>query len=123
MNLKVENIRKILSKNLLTDGFEPIIDLSKSSGSWIVDQRNGDKFLDMFSMYASGSIGYNHPAILENKDILTKASLFKPTLSDIYRDLYAEFMEVFEKNAIPSIIKPKVKAEPTPVNAITNFLS
>ena len=48
MNIKIEDVRKILSKNLLTDGFEPIIDLNKSYGSWIVDQRDGSKYLDMF---------------------------------------------------------------------------
>ena len=37
-----------LSKNLLTDGFDPIIDLNKSHGSWIVDQRDGKEYLDMF---------------------------------------------------------------------------
>ena len=84
MNIKPKNIRDILSKNILADGFEPIIDLDKSHGSWIVDQRNGDEYLDMFSMYASGAVGYNHPYIVENQAILGKISINKTTLSDIY---------------------------------------
>ena len=49
----------------------------------------------MFSMYASGCIGYNHPKVLENKDLLAKVSLFKPTLSDIYTTEYASFFRYF----------------------------
>ena len=48
MSIKAQNIRKILSKNILVDGFDPIIDLNKSHGSWIVDQRDGKEYLDMF---------------------------------------------------------------------------
>ena len=102
--IEPKQIRKVLSKHILADGFETILDLDKSYESWIVDKVTGKEYLDMFSMYASGSIGYNHPSILENKDDLTKASLFKPTLSDIYCDLYGEFMEVFERNAIPKYL-------------------
>ena len=36
----------------------------------------------MFSMYASGCIGYNHPRILENKELLQKAlNIFDKTIS------------------------------------------
>ena len=55
----------------------------------------------MFSMYASGAIGYNNPAILEQKDKLMEVSLFKPTLSDIYSTQYAEFMDTFDRIGIP----------------------
>ena len=84
MSVKPNKVREVLSNNILADGFEPIIDLEKSHHSWLVDARDGSEYLDMFSMYASGSIGYNHSSILDNKDVLTKASLFKPTLSDIF---------------------------------------
>ena len=83
MSIEAKKVRKSLGKNILADGFEPILDLTKSHESWIVDERNGEKYLDMFSMYASGSIGYNHPEILAQKDNLAEVSLFKPTLSDI----------------------------------------
>ena len=59
----------------------------------------------MFSMYASGCIGYNHPRILENKDLLAKVSLFKPTLSDIYTTEYADFLDTFNSVAIPDYLK------------------
>lgn len=105
MKIKATDVRKLLDKNILADGFEPILDLKESHDSWIIDKRNGEKFLDMFSMYASGCIGYNHPNILKNKDLLANVSLFKPTLSDIYTTEYAEFLTVFDKVAIPDYLK------------------
>ena len=68
MSVKAGKVREILGHNILADGFEPILDLERSHDSWIVDKRDGKEFLDMFSMYASGCIGYNHPRILENKE-------------------------------------------------------
>jgi len=105
MSIDANKVRETLSNNILADGFEPILDLEKSHDSWIVDKRNGAKYLDMFSMYASGCIGYNHPRILENKDLLANVSLFKPTLSDIYTTEYADFMSVFSSMAIPDYLK------------------
>ncbi len=105
MSIKATEVRTTLARNILADGFEPILDLEKSHDSWIVDKRNGKEFLDMFSMYASGCIGYNHPRILENKDLLAKVSLFKPTLSDIYTTEYADFLDVFNNVAIPDYLK------------------
>ena len=72
MSLDPNKIRSILSKHILVDGFDPIIDFENSHGSYLVDQRNGDEYLDMFSMFATGAIGYNHPKILQNKNLLTK---------------------------------------------------
>ncbi|MAR15189.1 MAG: L-lysine 6-transaminase [Candidatus Marinimicrobia bacterium] len=105
MSIKAKEVRELLGKNILADGFEPILDLENSHDSWLVDQRDGSEYLDMFSMYASGCIGYNHKNIVENKDLLGKVSLFKPTLSDIYTTEYADFMKVFNENAIPSYLK------------------
>ena len=105
MSTKAKEVRELLGKNILADGFEPILDLENSHDSWLVDQRDGSEYLDMFSMYASGCIGYNHKNIVENKDLLGKVSLFKPTLSDIYTTEYADFMKVFNETAIPSYLK------------------
>jgi L-lysine 6-transaminase len=105
MSVKAIEVRESLAKNILADGFEPILDLEKSHDSWIVDKRDGTEFLDMFSMYASGCIGYNHSRILENKELLATVSLFKPTLSDIYTTEYADFLNVFNDVAIPSYLK------------------
>jgi len=105
MNIDPNKVKEILSKNVLADGFDPVIDLDKSLGSWIVDQRNGNKYLDMFSMYASGAVGYNHPYIVENQSILGRLAINKTTLSDIYNVYYAEFLESFDKYAAPKYLK------------------
>ena len=105
MSIDPKKVKEILGKNILADGFDPVIDLEKSSGFWIVDQRDGVKYLDMFSMYASGSVGYNHPYILEHKEKLGEIAVNKTTLSDIYNVYYAEFVETFDKIAMPSYLK------------------
>ena len=105
MSINPKNVRDVLSKNILADGFDPIIDLDKSHGSWIVDQRDGSEYLDMFSMYASGAVGYNHPYIVKNQDVLGKISINKTTLSDIYNIYYADFIETFNKYAAPNYLK------------------
>jgi len=99
-----KDVRKILSKNILADGFTPIMDLENSKGSYIVDQSTGDSYLDMFSMFASGAIGYNHPNIIKNKDLLAEVSITKPTLSDLYNVYYADFVDTFNRLAIPDYL-------------------
>ena len=78
------NVHTIISKHMLADGMDQVIDLKKSHGSWLVDARDGKEYLDLFSMFASMPVGYNHPTVLENKDRITDADLNKPTHSDIY---------------------------------------
>jgi len=104
MTIDSKNVRATLGKHILADGYEPVMDMEKSHGSWLVDERDGSEYLDMFSMFASGAVGYNHPDILAGKDRLAAAALYKPTLSDIYNVQYAEFVEVFSNTAIPEYL-------------------
>ncbi|MBT5070332.1 MAG: L-lysine 6-transaminase, partial [Candidatus Marinimicrobia bacterium] len=55
-------------------------------------------------MFASLSVGYNHPHILENRDRLTEAALNKPTNSDIYSTQMAEFVDAFARVAQPDYL-------------------
>ena len=104
MTIDSKNVRAALDKHILADGYEPVMDMEKSHGSWLVDERDGSEYLDMFSMFASGAVGYNHPDIQAGKDRLTAAALYKPTLSDIYNIQYAEFVEKFSNTAIPEYL-------------------
>ncbi len=79
-----------------------IVDLKKSKGSWIIDQRNGDRYLDCFSMFASMAVGYNHDALLAMKDIFGELAIQKPANSDSYSEPFAEFLQTFEQSAMPS---------------------
>ena len=98
-----EDVIKILSKHLLVDGFDIIVDLEKSSGSYILDARDGKKYLDFFTFFATLPIGLNHPKLLtsEFKDRLLTASINKPSNSDFYTIEMAEFVETFARVAIP----------------------
>ncbi len=104
MTIDSKNVRATLGKHILADGYEPVMDMEKSHGSWLVDERDDSEYLDMFSMFASGAVGYNHPDILAGKDRLAAAALYKPTLSDIYNVQYAEFVEAFSNTAIPEYL-------------------
>lgn len=94
-------VKETLGKHILADGFDFVMDFEKSHGSYIADRLTGKEYLDMFSMFASASVGYNHPYILEKADWLGKMAICKPTLSDVYLQEYADFMEVFARVAIP----------------------
>lgn len=100
-------VHESLSKYMLVDGFDLVIDLEKSKGSKIVDSRHNRELLDMFSFFASNPVGMNHPRLLEPSflETLTKASIHKPSNSDIYTVEMAQFVEAFGRLALPSYMK------------------
>lgn len=100
----MNNVKNILGKHILADGYDFIMDFKKSHGSYITDRLTGNEYLDMFSMFGSGSVGYNHPYIVKHQEWLGKHATYKPTLSDVYFKSYADFMEVFERVAIPDYL-------------------
>ena len=98
------DIRKTIAESILADGMSPIIDLEKSHGSWLVDKVSGKEYLDLFSMFASLSVGYNHPYVLEQSERLRIAAINKPTNSDVYSQEMAEFMHTFKRVAQPDYL-------------------
>lgn len=96
-----KDVKKSLQRHLLTEGFDLILDMDRSEGSWLVDQRNGDRYLDFFSMYASMAVGYNHPTLLAARDELGRLAVNKPSNSDIYTQAMAEFVDTFSRTGIP----------------------
>ena len=98
------NVHTVLGKHLLTDGYEVVIDLEKSHGSWLVDAVTGREYLDLFSMFASMTVGYNHPTLLANRERLGAAAVNKPTLSDIYSQEFAAFVDTFSQVGIPDYL-------------------
>lgn len=104
MQVNFKNTREIISKHMLADGMSPVIDLEKSHGSWLVDGKSGRKYLDLFSMFASMSIGYNHPYVLSQKERLANAAINKPTNSDIYSPEMAKFVNTFSRIAQPDYL-------------------
>ncbi|MBV6512781.1 MAG: putative L-lysine-epsilon aminotransferase [Ignavibacteriaceae bacterium] len=105
--VKPEAVHAVLSKNMLADGFEFVLDLEKSQGSWLYDSKSGDRYLDFFSFFASNALGMNHPAITtpEFREKLILASQNKPSNSDIYSEFMAEFVQTFSSIAKPDHFK------------------
>ena len=101
MQINANKVKEVLSKHILTDGFDPIFDEEQSEGSCFVDKRTGRKYLDLFSFFASSPVGFNHSKIRESAEKLGKIAKHKPTNSDIYTDTYAEFVQTFGEIGIP----------------------
>lgn len=97
-------VKQTLSRHILADGMDIIVDLEASKGSWLVDKRNGDRYLDCFSMFASMAVGFNHPKIVAIADQLGRLAIQKPANSDIYTEAMAEFMETFSRVAMPTYL-------------------
>ena len=51
--INANEVLNVLSKYMLADGFEIILDLDKSNGCTIVDEVTGDEYHDFFTFFAS----------------------------------------------------------------------
>jgi L-lysine 6-transaminase len=93
-------VHEVLSRSMLVDGFDFVLDLAASAGSWLVDARDGRRYLDMFTFFASSALGMNHPALADDEDFraeLTQAALNKPSNADIYTVAMAGFVDTFAR--------------------------
>jgi L-lysine 6-transaminase len=101
-----QNVHSTLKKHLLIDGFDLVLDLQKSHGSFIHDSVTGKEYLDFFTFVASVPIGMNHPKLKtpEFLEKLTSVAINKPSLSDIYPAEQAEFVETFARVAMPDYL-------------------
>jgi len=102
--IDARNVHATIGKHMLADGMDQVIDLKKSHGSWLVDARDGKPYLDLFSMFASMPVGYNHPTLLENRERIATAALNKITNSDIYSTQMAEFVDTVGRIAQPDYL-------------------
>jgi L-lysine 6-transaminase len=105
--IQPEDVRDILSRYMLVDGLELIVDLEKSHGSWYVDARNGDRYIDFYTGVSSRPLGFNHPKLLGDDVIrrLGRLAVNKPANADAYSAPMAEFVETFFRVAVPSSMK------------------
>lgn len=101
--IRPKDVIPSLSKHMLIDGFDIIVDLEKSQGSYIRDARDGKTYLDFFTFFATLPIGLNHPKLLtaEFKERLLIAAINKPSNSDFYTTEMADFVETFARVAMP----------------------
>ncbi len=106
--IQPDEVRSILGKHLLTDGFNMVLDLQNSKGAYLKDKKTGREYLDFFTFFASNPLGMNHPKIAEDKDFVAKlgqVAINKPSNSDVYTEELAEFMESFSRVAVPSYLQ------------------
>lgn len=103
-----EQVRTILGKHMLTDGYDMVLDLEKSRGAYLHDAKSGRDYLDFFTFYASNPLGMNHPDLAGDDEFVHKLgriAINKPSNSDIYTGEMAEFMESFSRVAVPDYLQ------------------
>ncbi len=103
LHIQPAEVHKVLGRHMLADGYDIVMDLKKSKGSWVFDAKRGRAVLDFFTNFASCPIGYNHPRLdtPEFREKLADVALNKPANSDIYTTYFAEFVETFARLAVP----------------------
>ena len=95
-----DQVHEVLSRHVLTDGMKLVADLRRSSGCRVVDARNGRRYLDMYTFFASSPLGVNPPALVQDQDFLAELAAIavnKPANPDVYSTAYAEFVATFAR--------------------------
>ena len=93
-------VHETIARHMLADGFDLVLDLDASTGSTLVDARDGTRYLDLFTFFASSALGMNHPALIDDaefRDELARVAMNKPSNSDIYTVPMARFVETFAR--------------------------
>jgi L-lysine 6-transaminase len=105
-NIDPNAVFETLGRHMLVDGFHLVMDLDKSHGSWIVDARDGRKYLDFYTFFATAPLGHNHPRLREAAFVqrLGEIAVNKPANSDIYTTAFAEWVEAFGTHAAPDYL-------------------
>ncbi len=107
MTISPVKVHDTLSKYLIVDGLDLVLDLKKSKGCKIYDSRFDRYFLDCFSFFATSPLGCNHPKLTSPEFIkkIGEVAINKPTNSDVYTIELAEFVDSFAKYAMPDYFK------------------
>jgi L-lysine 6-transaminase len=98
--VSADRVHEVLGAHVLTGGFPLVLDTAKSHGSWVVDARTGDSYLDLYSFFASAPLGMNPPGLADDPEfmaVLAEVAANKPANSDIYTTHYAEFVDTFAR--------------------------
>lgn len=98
--VQADDVIEVLRRHVLVDGFDMVLDTDRSSGATLIDARDGTRYLDMFSFFASSALGMNHPGLVENATFmktLTEVAVNKPSNSDVYTTHLATFMQTFAR--------------------------
>ena len=61
MEIKPSEVMSVLSKHMLVDGYDFVVDLRNSCGNYLVEARSGDRYLDFFTFFASNPLDLTIP--------------------------------------------------------------
>jgi L-lysine 6-transaminase len=95
-----ERVHEVLGQHVLADGFKLVYDTRASHGSWIVDARSGEEYLDLYTFFASAPLGSNPRGLADDPQfmaLLAEAAANKPANPDIYTTHYAQFTQTFAR--------------------------
>ncbi len=95
-----ERVHEVLGRHVLTDGFRLVYDTAASHGSWVVDARTGEEYLDLYTFFASAPLGSNPRGLADDPEFMAElgeAAANKPANPDMYTRQYARFVETFTR--------------------------
>src|SRR5215470_4811656 len=95
-----DRVHEVLSRHVLADGFKLVYDTRASQGSWLVDARSGERYLDLYTFFASAPLGSNPRGLADDPQFmaeLAEAAANKPANPDMYTTQYAQFVDTFAR--------------------------
>ena len=98
--LDANDVMATLSRHMLVDGYDLVLDLQASHGVWLVDARTRIEYLDLFSFVASSPLGMNPPQLASDDAFMRRlatCAINKPANPDIYTVEYARFVATFAR--------------------------
>src|SRR6476659_4860909 len=98
--IRPADVRDVLARSILADGLDFVLDIDRSSGSYLVDARTGESYLEMFTFFASSALGMNHLTLADDDEFrveLAQAAVNKPSNSDVYSVPMARFVDTFSR--------------------------
>lgn len=105
-SLSPADVHQTLQRHLFADGYDIVLDLERSQGSYLHDAKSGRRLLDFMTFFGSNPLGFNHPKMKdpEFRRVLLRVAEVKPSLSDLYPLEYAQFVETFARHCKPSYL-------------------
>jgi L-lysine 6-transaminase len=95
-----DQVHEVLARHVLADGYKLVYDTAASHGSWLVDARTGDEYLDLYTFFASAPLGSNPRGLADDPQFMAEladAAANKPANPDMYTTQYARFVETFAR--------------------------
>jgi L-lysine 6-transaminase len=95
-----DQVHEVLGRHVLADGFRLVYDTRASRGSWVVDELSGEKYLDLYTFFASAPLGSNPRGLADDPEfmaVLAEVAANKPANPDMYTTHYAQFVETFAR--------------------------